>query len=61
MDSVISLAEECRMNTDEVPQLNPAPPPLCSSFERPNKEQAIQLMKTRYSGNTSHDKESLCQ
>jgi hypothetical protein len=49
------------MNTDKVPQLNPVPPPLCSSFDCPNKEQAIQLMKTRYSGNTSHDKESLCQ
>ena len=48
MDEVVNLAEECHMTFDEVPQLVQAPPPLCSSFERPNKEDAVMQMTSRY-------------
>jgi hypothetical protein len=39
------------MNFEEVPQLQPAPPPLCSSFEKPNKADAIKLKTSRYMNN----------
>lgn len=47
MDTLIASTEEQIMNSSVV-ERNDAPPPLCSSFERPNKESAIQQKLSRY-------------
>lgn len=53
MDEVVALAEKCHMTFNEVPPLVQAPPPLCSSFERPNKEDAVKQLTSRYNKDQS--------
>jgi hypothetical protein len=48
------------MNFDEVPQLQPAPPPLYSRFEKPNNAEAIKLKTSSYmNNNLFHEDHSL--
>ncbi|XP_061170182.1 uncharacterized protein LOC133179442 [Saccostrea echinata] len=54
MNSAVSLAEEYAMNSSTVLDDQPVPPPLCSSFERPEKTRAIQEKMSRYT-NRAHE------
>ncbi|XP_078327710.1 uncharacterized protein LOC111106332 isoform X2 [Crassostrea virginica] len=47
MDIVFSNARESKISQVEVERME-APPPLCSSFEKPDKASAILEMKSRY-------------
>lgn len=50
MNTVFGLAEVSSMNEEDGAQLPiPVPPPLCSEFERPDKEVAIQNIHSRFS------------
>lgn len=50
MDIVFSNARETKLSHVEVDGIA-APPPLCSSFEKPDKASAILEMTSRYTNN----------
>ena len=60
VQEVFTLAEECRMTFDDVPMMIPAPPPLCSSFDRPNKEEAVKQHSSRYNTSMTSNDDSFC-
>lgn len=59
MNTMFGLAEMAPMDDEDGAQLPiPIPPPLCSEFDRPDKEVAVQNLRSRFS--QSQGSGSLC-
>ena len=48
MRTVFALSEISHMNEDGLQLLIEPPPPLCSDYERPNKDEAVRNLQTRF-------------
>ena len=59
MDVVVTAAEDQTMNSSGVIIHSDVPPPLCSSYQLPDKETAIQEQLSRFARDIS-EKERVC-
>ena len=61
MDAIVTAAEDQTMNSGGVMIQSDVPPPLCSTYQRPDKETAIQEKLSRFARDNISEKELLCR
>lgn len=55
MKTVFNIAKVSHMNKEGIQLLVDVPPPLCSQYERPDKEEAIQSLLARFNRCQPHE------